>query len=99
MEQEIERGTRTPRDQGRPELRGRTLACSHPGCRCTLDSRYVFLRDRAFCSGDCADGSGCDHEDCHCGTVRAAPGFASLLHGAVRHLHRANGHKGNSHNE
>jgi hypothetical protein len=93
MDQEIDRGTESPHNQGRPEMGSKANLCSHAGCRCALDTRYVALGARAFCCGDCADGTGCDHETCHCGEARAPAGLASLLHGAVRHLQRSHSHK------
>jgi hypothetical protein len=63
--------------------------CDHPGCGCALDKCSVTHGDRTFCSGDCADGTGCEHADCKCGrTRRPPPNFAAFIQGAVRHLHK-----------
>lgn len=64
-------------------------SCSHPGCRCKLETRYVFSHDHGYCSADCAEGLGCGHETCECGgrEKREPPGFTSFIQGAVRHLH------------
>jgi hypothetical protein len=67
----------------------REEVCSHPGCECSLELRSVSYGDRSFCSGDCADGIGCEHENCTCrSNQRQASGFTSFIQDAVRHLHR-----------
>lgn len=72
----------------------RKATCSHPGCQCELETRYVSFGDGDYCSGNCADGVGCEHEACGCGRVRShPPGFVSFVHGAVRHLHGSNNNK------
>lgn len=67
--------------------------CSHPGCQCELETRYVFNGDRAYCSAHCADGVGCAHEACNCGRANPEPpGFTSFIQGAVRHLQKPKPH-------
>ncbi|HZD52521.1 MAG TPA: hypothetical protein VE175_05700 [Woeseiaceae bacterium] len=65
----------------------RSGICSHPGCTCELESRSVSIGDRSYCSGDCAEGIGCDHEACACGRATKEPGVGALIEDAVRHLH------------
>ena len=63
--------------------------CDHPGCDCTLDKCSVAQGSSIFCSGNCADGIGCEHAGCKCGRAkRPPPNFAAFIQGAVRHLHK-----------
>lgn len=63
--------------------------CDREGCDCTLETCSVTYGDRSYCSANCADGFGCEHEHCKCGRIkRQPPGFTSFIQGAVRHLHK-----------
>jgi hypothetical protein len=93
MEQESTRGKDLPQDQEGQAFGYGQSTCSHPGCRCELGTRYLALGSRAYCSGECADGEGCDHEDCRCADVGATAGVGAILQGAVRHLQRNHNHK------
>jgi hypothetical protein len=54
-----------------------------------LDKCSVTQGEMTYCSGDCADGTGCEHADCKCGRIRRPPpNFAAFIQGAVRHLHK-----------
>jgi hypothetical protein len=41
--------------------------CAHAPCSCVVTSAAsVREGEEQYCSRGCADGSGCDHETCHC---------------------------------
>jgi hypothetical protein len=47
--------------------------CAHKGCDCSLAADQRVARDgELYCSERCADGRGCDHQDCNCGDFPAA---------------------------
>ena len=43
--------------------------CAHPKCSCpvTDNDDAVKVGGKQYCSEDCAEGAGCDHEGCRCG--------------------------------
>lgn len=48
-----------------------TKTCAHQGCDCRNDQYGGVEKGESwFCSEGCAEGSGCDHANCHCSSVR-----------------------------
>jgi hypothetical protein len=46
----------------------RHVTCAHQGCVCVIPRDQALQRDRQyFCSEECAEGAGCDHNGCSCG--------------------------------
>ncbi len=48
-----------------------TLTCAHDGCQCRVADDETHAKDeqgQIYCSEDCLDGSGCDHQGCNCGS-------------------------------
>lgn len=66
--------------------------CAYGPCQCTVSPEQAVQRnDQRFCSERCADGQGCDHQDCHCDGFRTedAPAAASMLdHSPTENLQR-----------
>jgi hypothetical protein len=47
-------------------------ACAHKGCKCSVQSDAAAKSEGLlFCTERCADGRGCDHEGCNCGSFPA----------------------------
>lgn len=43
--------------------------CAHKGCSCqVIPSQGVHMNNKLYCSQECADGKGCHHSNCTCGT-------------------------------
>jgi hypothetical protein len=41
--------------------------CGHVGCVC--DARDIAAYGEQYCSEACAEGVGCQHEECDCGSL------------------------------
>ena len=42
--------------------------CAHDRCQCQVLADKAVTKDgRLYCSQDCADGKGCNHQNCACG--------------------------------
>lgn len=48
-----------------------TTTCDFPACKCFPGADTVARNGNTFCSARCADGRGCDHEHCNCGSFPA----------------------------
>ena len=46
--------------------------CAHTGCSCPGVPEVPSRSNNVYCSGSCAEGKGCDHPDCNCGSGAAA---------------------------
>ncbi len=42
--------------------------CAHASCQCQIAAGTGVQKDgKQYCSHDCANGQGCNHQNCHCG--------------------------------
>ena len=48
------------------------IVCAHKSCDCRFDrGTAIESEGKLYCTERCAEGRGCDHEGCNCGSFPA----------------------------
>lgn len=48
------------------------IVCAEKSCKCRFDrASAIEFEGMLYCTQRCADGRGCDHEGCNCGSFPA----------------------------